>query len=270
MTVRLCAVLMKDIKPSSITPDAPAGSVSAVSIPAVSIVAPMYNEAGGAAELVDEIAAALENLDHEIVIVDDASSDDTVSKLREAQARHPQLRILRHEKNAGQSRAIRTGVMRARADVVVMLDGDGQNDPADIPKLLDRLLESGAAMAAGERLGRKDTAAKKWASRVANAVRRNLLKDGAADTGCGLKAFRRDVYLQLPYFDHMHRYLPALIGREGHGVVFVPVGHRARAHGASKYSNLGRLLVAFRDVLGVVWLLARAKSPGNITEDHGK
>lgn len=245
-------------------------SASPATSPAISVVAPMYNEAGGASELVDEIAKALGDIDHEIIIVDDASTDDTPSKLREAQKRHPQLRVLRHERNAGQSRALRTGVLAARAELVAMLDGDGQNDPADIPALLARLEQTGADMAAGERLGRKDTAAKKWASRAANAFRRRILRDGAADTGCGLKVFRREAFLRLPYFDHMHRYLPALMRREGYAVVFAPVSHRARAHGASKYSNFGRLMVAFRDVLGVMWLLARAKSPGKVTEDHGK
>lgn len=264
MTVRLCAESMSETNPSSTASAAPAAS------PAISIVAPMYNEAGGVAQLVDEIAAALNHMEHEIIIVDDASTDDTLSKLREAQKRHARLRILRHERNAGQSRALRTGVLAARAGLVAMLDGDGQNDPADIPRLLARLEETGADMAAGERLGRQDAAAKKWASRAANAFRRRVLRDGAADTGCGLKVFRREAFLRLPYFDHMHRYLPALMRREGYEVVFASVSHRARAHGASKYSNFGRLMVAFRDILGVMWLLARAKSPGNVREDHGK
>ena len=165
---------------------------------------------------------------------------------------------------------LRSGVFAARAGIIATLDGDGQNDPADIPSLLEKKKETGAAMAAGERKGRQDSSAKKFASRAANAVRRRLLRDGAADTGCGLKVFDRDAFLKLPYFDHMHRYLPALMRREGFAVVFVPVSHRARSHGRSKYSNLGRLLVAFRDVLGVLWLLARAKSPGKVEEDRPK
>lgn len=238
--------------------------------PALSVTAPMFNEAGGAAQLVDEIAAALNGVDHEIIIVDDASTDETVRKLHEACIRHSQLRIIRHEKNAGQSRALRSGVLAARAPIIVTLDGDGQNDPADIPLLLKKKEETGAVMAAGERRGRQDSSAKKLASRAANAVRRRLLRDGAADTGCGLKAFDREAYLRLPYFDHMHRYLPALMRREGYAVVFVPVSHRPRRHGRSKYSNLGRLLVAFRDVQGVLWLLARAKSPGKVEEESRK
>ncbi|WDI33237.1 glycosyltransferase family 2 protein [Hyphococcus flavus] len=234
------------------------------------MVAPMHNEAGGAAQLVAEIAAALENTDHEIIIVDDASSDETLRELSEATDKFPQLRIIRHERNAGQSRALRSGVLAARGSVVVMLDGDGQNDPADIPLLFDKYDQTHAAMVAGERRARQDSSAKKLASRFANGVRRRLLRDGATDTGCGLKLFHRDAFLRLPYFDHMHRYLPALMRREGFEVVFVPVSHRARAHGKSKYSNLGRLMVAFRDILGVLWLLARAKSPGNVSEEPRK
>lgn len=256
-----------------------AGSVKSIGLmdqrenqqPMLSVIAPMLNEAGGAALLVEEIAAALSEVDHEIIIVDDASTDETRAVLRAVRKVHPQLRILCHEHNAGQSRAIRTGVLAARAEFVAMLDGDGQNDPVHIPSLYRVLMDEMArnpmiAMAAGERQGRQDSRAKKWASRAANAIRQKLLDDGAADTGCGLKVFRREAYLRLPYFDHMHRYLPALIRREGYGVVFMPVSHRARAHGASKYTNIGRALVAFRDLIGVMWLRARAKSPGKTTE----
>jgi dolichol-phosphate mannosyltransferase len=236
--------------------------------PVLSVVAPMYNEADGAGALVDEIAVALSDIDHEIIMVDDGSSDETLSMLREARARHPQLRVLRHERNAGQSRALRTGVIAARGAVIAMLDGDGQNDPADFPALYRLMLERPElAMVAGERRSRQDAAAKKIASRAANAIRQWLLKDGAADTGCGLKLFRRDAFLALPYFDHMHRYLPALMTREGLMVSFAPVLHRARAHGRSKYTNIGRALVAIRDVMGVLWLNARARKPGNISED---
>ena len=234
--------------------------------PKVSVVAPMYNEAGGAAELIAEIAAALEGAAYEIIVVDDASSDDTTKVL--ADIGSPVLRILRHEKNAGQSRAVRTGVLAARAAVIVTLDGDGQNDPADIPRLLEALRTAGpaTAMIAGERRERKDTAAKKWASGAANGLRKRLLQDGADDTGCGLKAFYREAFLRLPYFDHMHRYLPALIRREGFHVKFLPVSHRPRAHGVSKYTNMGRLMVAFRDLIGVFWLLGRSRSPGAVEE----
>ena len=239
--------------------------------PALSVVAPMYNEAGGAAALVDEIAAALRDIDHEIIIVNDCSTDETLEALRKARARHPQLRALSHEVNAGQSRAIQTGVLAARAPVVATLDGDGQNNPADIPALYAALTAPDAAgalaMTAGERRARQDSAAKKWASKFANGLRKRLLKDGADDTGCGLKVFYRSAFLRLPYFDHMHRYLPALMRRDGREVVFIPVSHRARAHGVSKYTNFGRLMVGMRDLIGVAWLMNRARSPGRVRED---
>ena len=244
-------------------------TVSPSLTPSISVVAPMHNEAGCAAALAAEIAASLADVDHEIVFVDDASTDETVSVLKAARESLPQLRILRHQRNAGQSRALRTGVLAARAATVATLDGDGQNDPADIPALYRMLMESNGrlAMVAGERRGRQDTAAKKAASRAANAIRRSLLNDGAADTGCGLKVFRRDAFLRLPYFDHMHRYLPALMAREGFGVAFAPVSHRARAHGRSKYTNLGRAAVAVRDLMGVMWLKARSRPAGEISEE---
>ncbi len=234
--------------------------------PAVSVVAPMFNEAGGAASLVAEIADALEGVDYEIVVVDDGSTDDTVTALSRSPARG--LRVLRHASNAGQSRALRTGILAARSDIIVTLDGDGQNNPADVPVLLNALLDGAPALAmvAGDRKKRKDSAAKKWASRAANALRKRLLRDGADDTGCGLKAFYREAYLRLPYFDHMHRYLPALMRREGFSVKFLSVRHRPRAHGASKYTNIGRLMVAIRDLTGVLWLLGRSRSPGRIEE----
>lgn len=239
--------------------------------PVLSVVAPMFNEAGGAGALVDEIAAALEKLDHEIIVVDDCSTDETLEVLRHAKARHPQLRLLSHGENAGQSRALLTGVLAARSKIVATLDGDGQNDPADIPALYAALTAPAApaalVMVAGERRGRRDSAAKKWASRLANALRKRLLADGADDTGCGLKAFYRDAFLRLPYFDHMHRYIPALMRRDGHEIAFLPVSHRARMHGASKYTNFGRLMVGFRDIFGVAWLLGRARSAGRVREE---
>lgn len=238
--------------------------------PALSVVIPMFNEEGGAAALVGETAAALAGLAHEIVVVDDASSDATRERLRAAMAAVPQLRVVVHGRNAGQSRAVRSGVIAARAPVIATLDGDGQNDPADIAALYALLTRAGRphrlAMVAGERARRQDTAAKKWASRAANALRRRLLRDGATDTGCGLKVFERAAFLRLPAFDHMHRYLPALMRREGFAVEFAPVGHRPRTHGRSKYTNLGRLAVGFRDILGVMWLNDRARDPDAITE----
>lgn len=238
--------------------------------PALSVVVPMFNEDGAAADLVDEISAALGGVEHEIVVVDDCSEDGTKAALVAAAAEHPQLRVIAHGANAGQSRAIRTGVLAACAPVIATLDGDGQNDPRDIYGLYAQLMRAGAppvlAMVAGERRGRRDSSAKRLGSRFANAVRRRLLNDGAVDTGCGLKVFRREAYLRLPYFDHQHRYLPALMRREGFLVEFQPVRHRARRHGRSKYTNLGRLAVAIRDLLGVMWLKSRARSPGTISE----
>lgn len=238
--------------------------------PVVSVVVPMFDEAGGAARLVGEISASLAGLRHEIVVVDDCSRDATIGELKKAKAVMPQLRILKHGANAGQSRAVRTGVLAARAAVVATIDGDGQNDPADIHALFRSLIRENAppllAMVAGERRERLDAASKRTASRLANRIRRMILDDGSADTGCGLKVFYRDAYLRLPYFDHAHRYLPALMRREGFDVEFMPVGHRPRTHGASKYDNLGRLAYAFRDILGVVWLKARARQPVTISE----
>ncbi len=236
--------------------------------PEVSIVVPVYNEEGAAAPLAEEIAAAFEGVAHEIVFVDDASRDATRERLKALQTRVPQLRVLQHRSNAGQSRAVRTGVLAARGPIVVTLDGDGQNDPADAPRLAARLGDGPASLAlvGGERVKRRDTAAKRWASRTANGVRKRLLNDQANDTGCGLKAFRREAFLRLPYFDHMHRYLPALMIREGYGVVFEPVGHRPRTTGASKYTNLGRLWASLSDLLGVMWLRTRFRDPGGADE----
>ena len=237
---------------------------------AISVVTPMYNEAGGARDLVREIAEALAGRSYEIVAVDDASRDETRAALEGAMADYPALRVLAHQANAGQSRALRTGVLAARGAIIVTLDGDGQNNPADIPALLARLdAADQPVMVAGERRTREDSAAKRRASRLANRVRAFLLKDGARDTGCGLKAFYREAYLRLPYFDHAHRYLPALMAREGYSVVFEQVSHRARRHGQSKYTNWGRLVVAFRDLFGVMWLNDRARSPIAICEVRG-
>ena len=236
--------------------------------PRVSIVVPVYDEEGAAPSLAREIAAAFAGIDHEIVFVDDASRDEGRAALRRLKAEIPQLRIIAHRRNAGQSRAIRTGVLAARAPLIVMLDGDGQNDPADAPRLLAALeaAPETLAMIGGERVNRRDSASKLWASRFANGVRRRLLDDGAADTGCGLKAFRREAFLRLPYFDHLHRYLPAMMIREGYQIAFQPVGHRPRASGQSKYTNLQRLGAAVSDILGVMWLRSRARDPGGVEE----
>lgn len=229
---------------------------------------PVYDEAGAAPALAREIAAAFAGRAVEIVFVDDASRDDTRARLLALRAELPQLRVMAHGRNAGQSRAVRTGVVAARAPLVVTLDGDGQNDPADAPRLAERLRAGppGLALVGGRRATRRDGASKRWASRIANGVRRRLLRDGADDTGCGLKAFRRDAFLALPYFDHMHRYLPALMARDGWEVAFEDVGHRPRTAGVSKYTNLGRLLDAGTDLFGVLWLIRRSRDPGGARE----
>jgi dolichol-phosphate mannosyltransferase len=236
--------------------------------PEISIVAPVFDEAGAAPALAREIAAAFAGRDVEILFVDDASRDGTRAALIALKAEIPQLRVLTHTRNAGQSRAVRTGVLAARAPIIVTLDGDGQNDPADGPRLADALAAGPAtlAMVGGERVHRQDSANKRLASRVANAVRRRLLADTANDTGCGLKAFRREAFLRLPYFDHIHRYLPALMIREGYEIAFQPVNHRPRASGRSKYTNLGRLWAAVADLQGVLWLKARSRNPGVVEE----
>ena len=238
--------------------------------PALSVVAPMHNEAGNAAQLARGIHAALKDRDHEIVLVDDASTDTTRSELLELKGEIPVLRLIVHRKNAGQSRAIRSGVMAARAPVVVTLDGDGQNPPEDIPTVYDALVRPDApaalAMVSGRRVGRQDSGAKKLASRLGNGIRRRLLNDDADDTGCGLKAFYREAYLRLPYFDHQHRFLPALMKREGYLVEFRDVGHRPRLAGKSKYTNIGRLFASLSDMLGVMWLNSRFRNTGGWDE----
>ncbi|MEM1102673.1 MAG: glycosyltransferase family 2 protein [Pseudomonadota bacterium] len=239
--------------------------------PDVSVVCPVFNEEDNVAPLIAEIEAALGPRGaFEILIVDDCSTDATPERLAALSADRPHLRVLRHGANAGQSRALRTGVLAARASLVVTLDGDGQNDPADMPALLDKLRRDGApadlGMVAGQRRRRKDTLAKRWASRAANGVRKRILQDGADDTGCGLKAFEREAFLRIPYFDHVHRYLPAMMLREGYRVEYRDVGHRPRRYGVSKYTNWRRAAVAVRDLLGVVWLRQRCRSPGPVRE----
>ena len=234
---------------------------------AISVVVPVKDEAGNVGPLAREIAAALKDQPHEILFIDDGSSDGTAQALTALKAEIPQLRVLRHARNLGQSRGIRTGVQAARGQIIITLDGDGQNDPADIPKLLAQLAQdSRLAMVSGVRVKRKDTASRRLASRLGNGFRNLMLGDGASDTGCGLKAFRRQVFLDLPYFDHIHRFLIALMLRDGVGVAYVPVNHRSRLTGQSKYTNFGRLLVSVQDLLGVRWLQRRHRGPSQIEE----
>ncbi len=228
---------------------------------ALSVVVPVKDEEGNVAPLAREIAAAIKDeTSSEIIFVDDGSSDGTAATLAALKQEIPNLRVIQHGRNLGQSRGIRTGVRAARADIVVTLDGDGQNDPADIPKLLAILRGPDTAnigVVSGIRAKRQDTYSRRLASRLGNAVRARLLDDGVSDTGCGLKAFRRDVFLALPYFDHLPRFIITLMLREGYDSRFVVVNHRPRTQGASKYTNLGRLLVSVSDILGVRWLQRR-------------
>jgi dolichol-phosphate mannosyltransferase len=228
---------------------------------ALSVVVPVKDEAENIAPLAREIALAIGSENSaEIVFVDDGSTDATARTLLELKASLPQLRVVQHGRNMGQSRGVRTGVRAARGDIIVVLDGDGQNDPADIPRLLAEFRKGDAArvgLVQGQRAQRQDSLKKKVASRLANRIRRRLLNDGATDVGCGLKAFRRDAFLALPYFDHMHRYMVALMLREGFEVRFVEVNHRPRLHGSSKYGVWDRLAVGVTDLMGVRWLQRR-------------
>jgi dolichol-phosphate mannosyltransferase len=232
--------------------------------PELAVVVPVKNEAGNILPLVEEIHAALEGkVEFEVVYVDDGSDDATPQKLAEAKARFPRLRSLRHRASCGQSQAIATAVKAARAPLIAMLDGDGQNDPADIPAMLERYRAENdpKLLIAGWRANRRDTSSRRWASKIANAIRASALRDNTPDTGCGSKLFPRDLFLDLPRFDHMHRYLPALTIRAGGAVVSVKVNHRPRGAGQSNYSNLKRGLVGIPDLLGVMWLMRRSRNP---------
>lgn len=231
-------------------------------MPELSVVVPVFNERDNITPLLTEIATALRGrADFEIVYVDDASRDDSLAVLRGERARFPELRIVRHVKQAGQSTAIWNGVYAARGAWIATLDGDGQNDPADIPKLIDARAsaDSRIKLFAGWRTTRRDTFSKRISSRIANGVRSRMLRDATPDTGCGLKLFEREIFLRLPYFDHMHRYLPALVKRAGFESLSIPVGHRPRTRGVSKYGMWGRLWVGLADLRGVGWLMRRSK-----------
>lgn len=234
--------------------------------PDISVVVPAYNEAGNVVPLAREIAAALEGRNFEMVFVDDNSTDATRAELVAAKAELPMLRVIGHRHNAGQSRSVRTGVMHARGAIVATLDGDGQNPPDGLPIVIDTLMRADApenlALVGGDRShNRQDSAWKKFASRFGNGIRKRMLNDNCNDTGCGLKAFKRQAYLQLPFFDHQHRFLPALMNREGFLCEFQPVSHRHRTIGASKYTNFGRLFASLTDMMGMMWLNSRARNP---------
>lgn len=239
--------------------------------PRISVVVPVMNEEGNVETLLNEIVTALRGLSSfEALFVDDLSSDGTLAKLQALKSKVPELRVIAHDVNCGQSAAIRSGILNARGELIVTLDGDGQNNPGDIPKLLAQYDRAGRPanerMVAGQREKRMDTWSKRIASRVGNGVRGWLLKDSTRDTGCGLKLFEREAFLRLPYFDHMHRFLPALMMREGYGISHVDVSHRERQSGTSKYTNLQRLWVSLSDLFGVIWLRNRARMPGERRE----
>jgi glycosyltransferase involved in cell wall biosynthesis len=237
----------------------------------LSVVVPVHNEAENIAPLVAEIVAALDGkLAFEIVYVDDGSSDGTAAALAEAARTHPQLRVIRHDVCSGQSRAVVTGIKAAKAPVVATLDGDGQNDPASIADLWARMTATGAPdpnlVVCGHRKSRKDTGWRRFASKVGNGIRSALLHDRTPDSGCGLKVFAREAFLDLPRFDHMHRFLPPLFLRQGREVVSVEVKHRPRERGTSKYGVFDRLWVGIWDLLGVMWLQRRSRYPGQAKE----
>jgi dolichol-phosphate mannosyltransferase len=233
-----------------------------LSPPVVSVVVPVRNEAPNIAPLVAEIESALAGIPHEIVYVDDGSTDDTARQLAALRGSGIPLVVRRHRVSCGQSAAIVTGVQAAAGTWIATLDGDGQNDPADIPALLARAqAATGMVLTAGHRVHRRDTQTKRIASSLANGIRARLLGDATPDTGCGLKLFRRDAFLALPHFDHMHRYLPALFIRAGGRVESVPVNHRPRTRGQSKYGTFDRLWVGIFDLAGMFWLQRRWKRP---------
>lgn len=239
----------------------------------ISVVIPVCNEAENVAPLALEIQAALAGCGpFEIIFVDDGSTDTTVAAVQTTRQRIPEIRLLRHSRQCGQSSAVHTGVREARAEWIATLDGDGQNDPADIPALLNALSAGEQQrpgklrLVMGNRTTRRDTWVRRLSSRVANGVRGRMLKDGTPDTGCGIKLFHRATFLELPRFNHMHRFLPALFQRAGSEVISVPVHHRPRTRGVSKYGVRNRLFVGITDLFGVMWLIRRKPARVDVIE----
>ena len=233
--------------------------------PYVSVLIPAKNEAGNLIPLLKEVRVALARETFEVIVVDDGSTDATAAELRSLQAGgYPELRVLSHARSLGQSTSIHHAAEAARGHWLATLDGDGQNDPADLPTMLDLVRGSegkagGVKLVAGHRVNRQDTASKRWASRFANRLRSRLLKDQTPDTGCGIKLIEREAFLRLPYFDHMHRFIPALIRRHNGRMLVQPVNHRERGSGVSNYGNLDRALVGILDLFGVWWLIRRTR-----------
>ena len=239
----------------------------------ISVVIPAFDEQGNIGRLVEETFAAVpDEALGEVIVVDDCSSDGTPDEVKALLPRYAKLRYMRHAERAGQSTALRTGALAASHEVIAQMDGDGQNDPGDIEKLLARLAEPGAkgpALVGGIRTQREASGSRRWASLAANWIRDRALKDNCPDTGCGIKVYWRDAFLRLPFFTSMHRYMPALFLTYGHEVDYVPVNDRPRMAGISKYSNLGRALVGIYDLFGVTWLRKRTRSPA-IAEDSSR
>ena len=235
----------------------------------ISVIVPVMNEQGNIRPLIDETVEALQGRDFEIIYINDGSDDGSADELAQAQADLPIVRVLTHQKRAGQSAAIRSGLLRSRGQLICVLDGDGQNVPADLPHLLDELatIRPAKGMAGGVRTKRQDSFMRKKASGFARMIRKNLLKDSHPDSGCGIKVVDRDMFLQLPFFNHMHRFMPSLVRRAGGVVLAVPVQHRARHAGQSKYTNLNRALVGIIDVLGMIWLLKRQDKSAAVREE---
>jgi len=241
----------------------------------ISVVVPVFNESGNIRPLLDEIKAAAKKAPiKEIIYVDDGSTDDTPAELKACQKDFKQLRVIRHEQCCGQSAALWNGINAATQDVIVTLDGDGQNNPADIPQVYAYFDESGGTksskMVAGQRKKRNDNALRILSSRIANGVRSALLRDGTRDTGCSLKMFRRDDFLKLPYFNHIHRFLPAMMKTVGVEILHMDVAHRPREHGTSKYGVMNRLWVGIVDLFGVMWLMRRARPMVAVREEGAK
>ncbi len=250
--------------------------VALSSTPLLSVVIPLLNEAGNVTPLLNEITTALKAYApigeaFEIIAVDDGSTDTTADEVKKLQVSCPQLRLIRHKERLGMSGAIRNGVRRARAIWVMTIDGDRQNDPADMPRLCELAWSQGRerkVLVAGIRVNRRDTTGKRLASRFANAIRKNLLNDNCPDTGCSLKMFQRDAYLELPFFVGLHRFMPALFKLYGHATMFTPVNDRPREVGVSKSDFIGRAVKGFFDLLGVIWLIKRTPAPERGRDDQ--